>query len=71
MSRKNFRTLFVQAFPPERCPLVAWLTLFPPAGLEPRFPPEPPGPFRGAAALREGALLYELSGEPLADTEVA
>jgi hypothetical protein len=69
MSATRLRKLFVLAFPPERCLLAGWLSVFPPSGLEPGFPPGPHRPLPGAAALREGALLYEVAGEPVAAAE--
>jgi hypothetical protein len=68
----QFRALFVLAFPPARCPLAEWLRFHSPADFDaPGFDPGPNHPLRGAAALREGALLYELDGEPVSKSHVA
>ncbi len=66
----GIQRLFVLAFPPERCQLAEWLRVLPVADLGPVAPGYPPGapnpPIHAAAVLREGALLYEVNGEPVA-----
>jgi hypothetical protein len=63
---------FLQAFPPHHCVVGAWLSQLPPALLDP-WPaePDPDPPISKRGALREGALLYEVVGEPRSGTHVA
>jgi hypothetical protein len=55
------RRLFIVAFPPERSEVGAALVRSSGAALE---PPPPDAPTPRAALKREGALLYEIHGEP-------
>jgi hypothetical protein len=46
-----------------------WLTAFPPE--HPDGTPGPVPPLSAAAALRQGALLYEIDGEPVSSRRIA
>jgi hypothetical protein len=61
---RNIRILYVIAFPIDRCALGIWLTLLVPGAGAPVPHPDPDAPIPKAAALREGALLYEVASEP-------
>ena len=67
---KPLARLFAIAFPPECCPFADFLRLLPPGTLP--SPPNGPGrPYRGAGMLHEGALLYEIAGEPVSAARIA
>ena len=63
------RNFALDALAPEQSGVGAWLTVYGP--ILARVPPDPgfppgSGPIPNAAALREGALLYEVDGGPCA-----
>jgi hypothetical protein len=62
-SRRGLHALYVRAFPPAELPLGRWLIesgLVCPTVAD----PDPNAPSPMAVALRDGALLYEVDGEP-------
>ena len=63
---RKIRILYIIAFPIDRCELGIRLTLLVPGAGVPPPQPDPDAPMPNAAALREGALLYEVAGEPRA-----
>ena len=60
----QIRLLYVIAFPIDRCDLGIWLAVRLANIGTPPPQPDPDAPIPKAAALREGALLYEIAGEP-------
>jgi hypothetical protein len=62
----NVRRSYFAAFPAERCTVGAWLI----AQQCDLSRPSPPTP-AGVAALTDGALLYEIDGEPVSDSFIA
>src|SRR5690348_2607007 len=62
----HFRRFYLAAFPPERCPAAQRLLEFCEEPF-PLQPTDPDPPLAGVAALRAGALLYEISGESISD----
>ena len=65
---RSFARLYIGAFPLEYrssgSPFDFALTV----RILPPLPRDPDTPIAGVGALRDGALLYEVSGEPLSDT---
>jgi hypothetical protein len=59
--------LFILAFPLDRSPVGEWLVTVAAPILGSLSPTEPDDPNSKIAVLREGALLYEIHGEPYSD----
>jgi hypothetical protein len=62
-ARRLLHSLYVRAFPPDQLPLGHWLIDSGLARLR-LADPDPNAPTPETAVLREGALLYEIDGEP-------
>ena len=62
-TRRLLHSLYVRAFPPDQLPFGRWLIDLGLARLR-LTDPDPDAPMPRTAALREGALLYEIDGEP-------
>jgi len=63
----GIRRSYITAFPPEQCAIGKWLI----AEQYDLSRPSPPSAPAGGVALAEGALLYEIDGEPCSSNVVA
>ena len=64
-----FRSAYVVAFPADRCAVGQFLLMFPAELLADALHEPPDSPNPATAALHEGALLYEVAGEPFSDVD--